>query len=130
MAGANLPSADAALVPRPRTSVGGSSSQDRRWQGRRTKDLPCPNFEDEDAASGDPGRRDAAEVHGRSTSVAPVPSTLVVAASTPWPAILLGVAVVVAVCLWLLFRSGSMADRARSDHPEDTQDAEGAVDPD
>jgi hypothetical protein len=51
----------------------------------------------------------------------------VVAASTPWPAILLGVAVVVAVCLWLLFRSGSMADRARSDHPEDT---EGAVDPD
>jgi hypothetical protein len=43
----------------------------------------------------------------------------VVATSTPWPAILLGVAVVVALCLWLLFRSGSMADRARSDHPDD-----------
>jgi hypothetical protein len=48
--------------------------------------------------------------------------SLVVAASTPWPAVLLGVAAVVAVCLWLLFRSGSMADRARSDHPEDVVD--------
>jgi hypothetical protein len=41
------------------------------------------------------------------------------ASSAPWPAILLGVAVVVAVCLWLLFRPGSMADRARIDHPDD-----------
>lgn len=41
------------------------------------------------------------------------------ASSPPWPALLLGVAVVVAVCLWLLFRPGSMADRARVDHPDD-----------
>jgi hypothetical protein len=56
------------------------------------------------------------------TTVARVPPTLMTASSTPWPAILLGVAVVVAVCLWLLFRSGSMADRARDDHPEDEID--------
>jgi hypothetical protein len=43
------------------------------------------------------------------TTVVRVPPTLLLAASTPWPAILVGVAVVVAVCLWLLFRSGSMA---------------------
>jgi hypothetical protein len=59
-----------------------------------------------------------------------VPSTLVTASSTPWPAILLGVAVVVAVCLWLLFRSGSMADRARSDHTEHTDDDAHPADPD
>ena len=53
------------------------------------------------------------------TTVVRVPPTLLLAASTPWPAILVGVAVVVAVCLWLLFRSGSMADRARVDHPDD-----------
>ncbi|HEY6533767.1 MAG TPA: hypothetical protein VIY72_15780 [Acidimicrobiales bacterium] len=47
-----------------------------------------------------------------------MPSHLL-ASSTPWPAIALGVAVVVGVCLWLLFRSGSMADRARDDHPDD-----------
>jgi hypothetical protein len=41
------------------------------------------------------------------------------ASSTPWPAVLVGVAVVVAVCLWLLFRPGSMADRARDDHADD-----------
>jgi hypothetical protein len=52
-------------------------------------------------------------------TVVRVPLALLTAASTPWPAILVGVAVVVAVCLWLLFRSGSMADRARADHPED-----------
>ncbi len=53
------------------------------------------------------------------TSVVRVPPTALLAASTPWPAILVGVAVVVAVCLWLLFRPGSMAHRARADHPED-----------
>ena len=46
----------------------------------------------------------------------------VLASSTPWPALVIGVAVVVAVCLWLLFRSGSIADRARDDHPEDDID--------
>jgi hypothetical protein len=53
------------------------------------------------------------------TSVVLVPPTPLLAASTPWPAVLVGVAVVVAVCLWLLFRPGSMAHRARADHPED-----------
>ena len=53
------------------------------------------------------------------TTVVRVPPTALVAASTPWPAILVGVAVIVAVCLWLLFRPGSMAHRARADHPED-----------
>ena len=53
------------------------------------------------------------------TSVVRVPPTVLLAASTPWPAILVGVAVVVAVCLWLLFRPGSMAHRARADHPDD-----------
>ena len=51
---------------------------------------------------------------------------LLLASTPPWPAILLGVAVVVAVCLWLLFRPGSMADRARVDHAdEDEGQAEG-----
>ena len=54
------------------------------------------------------------------TTVVPVPPTDLLAASTPWPAVLVGVAVVVAVCLWLLFRPGSMAHRARADHPDDT----------
>ena len=39
----------------------------------------------------------------------------VIATTNPWPALLLGIAVVVAVCLWLLFRPGSIADRARHD---------------
>jgi hypothetical protein len=43
----------------------------------------------------------------------------VLAAATPWPALAIGVAVVVGVCLWLLFRSGSMGHRARDDHPDD-----------
>jgi len=63
------------------------------------------------------------------TTVAPVPPAVLSAVSTPWPAILVAVAVVVAVCLWLLFRPGSMADRARHDHPEteepDTGEATG-----
>jgi len=53
------------------------------------------------------------------TTVVRVPPTALVAASTPWPAILVGVAVIVAGCLWLLFRPGSMAHRARADHPDD-----------
>ena len=36
----------------------GSSSQGRCWQGRSPKDSPS-EFEDENAASGGPGRRDA-----------------------------------------------------------------------
>lgn len=39
----------------------------------------------------------------------------VIATTNPWPALLIATAVVVAVCLWLLFRRGSIADRARSD---------------
>jgi hypothetical protein len=50
-----------------------------------------------------------------------VPVGPLLASTPPWPALLLGVAVVVAVCLWLLFRSGSMADRARIDHPDDDE---------
>jgi hypothetical protein len=53
------------------------------------------------------------------TTVVRVPPTALLAASTPWPAVLVGVAVVVAICLWLLFRPGSMAHRARADHPDD-----------
>ncbi|MBU6328854.1 MAG: hypothetical protein KGR18_02740 [Acidobacteria bacterium] len=33
----------------------------------------------------------------------------------PWPAILIGVGIAVAACLWTLFRRGSIADRARAD---------------
>jgi hypothetical protein len=39
----------------------------------------------------------------------------VIATTNPWPALLVGVATVVLVCLWLLFRRGSIADRARTD---------------
>jgi hypothetical protein len=39
----------------------------------------------------------------------------VIATTNPWPALLIATAVVVAVCLWLLFRRGSIADRARTD---------------
>jgi hypothetical protein len=53
------------------------------------------------------------------TTVVRVPPTVLTAASTPWPTILLGVAVVVAICLWLLFRPGSIGHRARTDHPDD-----------
>lgn len=42
------------------------------------------------------------------------------ATTDPWPILLLGIAVVVALCLWLLFRPGSIADRAR--HDEDLLD--------
>lgn len=38
-----------------------------------------------------------------------------IATTNPWPALLIGIAVVVAICLWLLFRRGSIADRARID---------------
>lgn len=38
-----------------------------------------------------------------------------IATTNPWPALLIATAVVVAVCLWLLFRRGSIADRARTD---------------
>jgi hypothetical protein len=40
---------------------------------------------------------------------------VVIATTNPWPALLIGIAVVVAVCLWLLFRRGSIAHRARTD---------------
>ena len=49
-----------------------------------------------------------------------------IATTNPWPALLIGIAVVVAVCLWLLFRSGSIADRARTD--EELLDALGEPD--
>jgi len=50
-----------------------------------------------------------------SGTVFSVPPGAVSAAITPWPAIVVGVAAVVGICLWLLFRSGSIADRARAD---------------
>jgi len=64
------------------------------------------------------------------TSVVQVPPTVLLAASTPWPALVLGVALVVAVCLWFLFRPGSIGDRARDDHPDDesTEEAIGTGD--
>jgi len=47
----------------------------------------------------------------------------VIATTNPWPALLIGIAMVVAICLWLLFRRGSIADRARTD--EDLLDSLG-----
>ena len=41
--------------------------------------------------------------------------TSVLAADTPWPLLALAVVAAVAVCLWGLFRRGSIADRARTD---------------
>ncbi|MCE2807481.1 MAG: hypothetical protein F2561_05550 [Actinobacteria bacterium] len=37
------------------------------------------------------------------------------ASSTPWPLIVLAIAAASGLCLWALFRRGSIADRARSD---------------
>lgn len=45
-----------------------------------------------------------------------------VVASVSWPAVAVGVAVVVLLCLWGLFRRGSMADRARDDYADDLDD--------
>lgn len=39
----------------------------------------------------------------------------VMTTTDPWPAILIGVGIAVAACLWTLFRRGSIADRARAD---------------
>jgi hypothetical protein len=44
-----------------------------------------------------------------------VGSTTVAAAGAAWPAVFVAIAVVIAICLWGMFRSGSIADRARSD---------------
>ncbi len=49
-----------------------------------------------------------------------------IATTNPWPALLVGIVVVVAVCLWLLFRTGSIADRARTD--EELLDGLGTTD--
>ena len=46
-----------------------------------------------------------------------------IAVGATWPALVVGIAIVVAVCLWGMFRSGSIADRARSD--EDAQNESG-----
>lgn len=51
-------------------------------------------------------------------------NTALIAANTTWPALVVGIAIVVAVCLWGMFRAGSIADRARSD--EDPQLGEDA----
>jgi hypothetical protein len=48
---------------------------------------------------------------GRVRTVPPA----VVASTLPWPAIVLVVALAAALCLWGLFRRGSVADRARHD---------------
>ncbi|MEX1218431.1 MAG: hypothetical protein WEA11_07935 [Acidimicrobiales bacterium] len=37
------------------------------------------------------------------------------ASSTPWPIIVIAIAIASGLCLWALFRRGSIADRARSD---------------
>ncbi len=47
-----------------------------------------------------------------------MPPEPVLAATTPWPAVVIGVVVIVGVCLWLLFRRGSIADRARAEDDE------------
>ena len=53
-----------------------------------------------------------------------MPPDPVLAATAPWPAILVGVVVVVGLCLWLLFRPGSIADRARTEDDEAATEAE------
>ncbi|MCG9478150.1 MAG: hypothetical protein NTU96_06950 [Actinobacteria bacterium] len=45
----------------------------------------------------------------------PLISDVTFASSTPWPLIVLGIAAASGLCLWALFRRGSIADRARSD---------------
>ena len=40
--------------------------------------------------------------------------TLLLAAETSWPVLVLAVAVAVALCLWGLFRRGSIGHRART----------------
>lgn len=56
-------------------------------------------------------------------------NTALIAANTTWPALVVGIAIVVAVCLWGMFRAGSIADRARSDEDprlgEDAQNESG-----
>jgi len=42
-------------------------------------------------------------------------SRVAFASSAPWPLIAIAIAVIVALCLWGLFRRGSMADRSRTD---------------
>lgn len=42
-------------------------------------------------------------------------SLLLAASGFSWFAIVAGVVIVVALCLWALFRRGSIADRARDD---------------
>jgi hypothetical protein len=44
-----------------------------------------------------------------------LPAALVAASTASWIAIVVGVVIVVALCLWALFRSGSIAHRARDD---------------
>lgn len=46
----------------------------------------------------------------------------VFASSAPWPVIVIGVALAVGLCLWALFRRGSIADRARSDEVQSDGD--------
>jgi hypothetical protein len=48
-----------------------------------------------------------------------------IVATVAWPAVLVVVAIVVAACLWGLFRRGSVADRAR--HDATTPDGAGDV---
>lgn len=42
------------------------------------------------------------------------------ASAVEWPVVVIAIAVVVALCLWGLFRRGSMSDRARSDDGQST----------
>lgn len=41
------------------------------------------------------------------------------AAAAPWPLVAVAIAIVVVLCLWGLFRRGSMSDRARRDGDHD-----------
>ena len=47
-----------------------------------------------------------------------VGSATVAAAGAAWPAVFVAIAIVIAICLWGMFRSGSIADRARSDEDQ------------
>ncbi len=53
------------------------------------------------------------------STVADVLTPAMIAAVVAWPALVVGVVVVVALCLWALFRPGSIADRARHDDGEE-----------
>jgi hypothetical protein len=44
------------------------------------------------------------------------------ALAVSWPSVAVGVTLLVGLCLWGLFRRGSMADRARRDYADELDD--------